>query len=109
MPLQVMPRGEYIDIELSELPIGAVHTQNQTILNRKQREDHPCYQVKVQRIAGNESLNATQIGITLNRRGHCRSQFVKAHSLQHTKCMERISYKLNTGQIHRFSKILLHN
>ena len=40
--------GEYIDVELSELPVGAVHTQNQTALNRKQREDHPCYQVEVQ-------------------------------------------------------------
>ena len=40
--------GEYIDVELSELPVGAVHTQNQTVLNRKQREDHPCYQVEVQ-------------------------------------------------------------
>ena len=80
--------GEYIDVELSELPVGAVHTQNQTFLNRKQREDHPCYQVEVQGIVGNESLNAAQIGITLNRRRHCRSQFVMAHSLHHTKCME---------------------
>ena len=37
--------GEYIDVELSEPLVGAVHTQNQTVLNRKQREDHPCYQV----------------------------------------------------------------
>ena len=102
-------KGEYIDVELSELPVGAVHTQNQTVLNRKQREDHPCYQVEVQGIVGDESLNAAQIGVTLNRRRHCRSQFVKAHSLHHTKCMEHISHKLNAGQIHRFSKILLHN
>ncbi len=81
--------SEYIDVELSELPVGAVHTQNQTVLNRKQREDHPCYQVEVQGIVGDESLNAAQIGITLNRRRHCRSQFVKAHSLHHTKCMQR--------------------
>lgn len=66
-------KGEYIDVELSELPVGAVHTQNQTILNRKQRKDHPCYQIKVQGIVGDESLNATHIGITLNRRRHCRS------------------------------------
>lgn len=101
--------GEYIDVELSELPVGAVHTQNQTVLNRKQREDHPCCQVEVQGIVGNESLNAAQIGITLNRRRHCRSQFVKAHSLHHTKSMEHISHKLYAGQIHRISKILLHN
>ena len=101
--------SEYIDVELSELPVGAVHTQNQTVLNRKQREDHPCHQVEVQGIVGDESLNAAQIGITLNRRRHCRSQFMKAHSLYHTKCMEHISHKLNAGQIHRFSKILLHN
>ncbi len=50
--------SEYIDVELSELPVGAVHTQNQTVLNRKQREDHPCYQVEVQGIVGDESLNA---------------------------------------------------
>ena len=60
--------SEYIDVELSELPVGAVHTQNQTVLNRKQREDYPCYQVEVQGIVGDESLNAAQIGITLNRR-----------------------------------------
>lgn len=102
-------KGEYIDVELSELPVGTVHTQNQTVLNRKQRKDHPCYQVRVQGIVGDESLNAAQIGIMLNRRRHCRSQFVKAHSLHHTKYMEHISHKLNAGQIHRFSKILLHN
>ena len=102
-------KGEYIDVELSELPVGAVHTQNQTVLNREQREDNPCYQVEVQGIVGDESLNAAQIGVTLNRRRHCRSQFVKAHSLHHTKCMEHISHKLNAGQIHRFSKILLYN
>ena len=101
--------GEYIDVELSELPVGAVHTQNQTVLNWKQREDQPCYQVEVQGLVGKESLNAAQIGITLNRRRHCRSQFVKAHSLHHTKCMEHVSHKLYAGQIHRFSKILLHN
>ena len=55
------------------------------------------------------TLNAAQIGVTLNRRRHCRSQLVKAHSLHHTKCMEHISHKLNTGQIHRISKMLLHN
>ena len=33
-------KGEYIDVELSELPVGAVHTQNQTDLNRKQRESN---------------------------------------------------------------------
>lgn len=33
-------KGEYIDVELSELPVGAVHTQNQTLLNRKQRESN---------------------------------------------------------------------
>lgn len=101
--------GEYIDVELSELPVCAVHAQNPTVLNRKQREDHPCYQVEVQGIVGDESLNAAQIGITLNRHRHCRSQLVKAHSLHHTKGMEHISHKLNAGQIHGISKILLHN
>ena len=46
--------GEYIDVELSELPVGSVHTQNPTVLNRKQREDHPCCQVEVQGIVGDE-------------------------------------------------------
>ena len=78
-------------------------------LDRKQREDHPCYQVEVQGIVGDESLNAAQIGVTLNRSRHCRSQLVKAHSLHHAKCMEHISHKLNASQIHRISKILLHN
>ena len=101
--------GEYIDVELSELPVGSVHTQNPTVLNRKQREDHPCCQVEVQGIVGDEPLNAAQIGIALNRRRHRRSQFVKAHSLHPTKCMEHISHKLYAGKIHRNSKILLHN
>ena len=101
--------GEYIDVELSELPVGSVHTQNPTVLNRKQREDHPCCQVEVQGIVGDEPLNAAQIGIALNRRRHRRNQFVKAHSLHPTKCMEHISHKLYAGKIHRNSKILLHN
>ena len=37
-------------------------------LYKKQREDQPCYQVEVQGIVGDESLNAAQIGITLNQR-----------------------------------------
>ena len=101
--------GEYIDVELSELPVGSVHTQNPTVLNRKPREDHPCCQVEVQGIVGDEPLNAAQIGIALNRRRHRRNQFVKAHSLHPTKCMEHISHKLYAGKIHRNSKILLHN
>ena len=51
----------------------------------------------------------TDQNLKFGYRRHCRSQFVKAHSLHHTKCMEHISHKLNTSQIHRFSKILLHN
>lgn len=108
-PLIGDAKGEYVDVELAELPVGAVHTQNQTVLNKKQREDHLCYQVEVQGMVGDESLNAAQIGVTLNRRRHRRGQFVKAHSLHHTKRMEHISHKLNASQIHRFSKILLHN
>ena len=101
--------GKYIDVGLSVLPVGAVHTQSQTVFNREQRENHPCHQVEVQGIVGDESLNAAQIGITFNRRRHCRSQFVKAHGLHHTKCMKHISHKLYACQIHRISKILLHN
>lgn len=33
--------GECLDVELTELSVGAVHTQNQTILYRKLRENHP--------------------------------------------------------------------
>ena len=51
----------------------------------------------------------TDQNLKFGYRRHCRSQFVKAHSLHHTKCMEHISHKLNASQIHRFSKILLHN
>ena len=63
--------SEYIDVELSEFSICAIHTQNQTALDRKQRENHPCYQVKVQGIVSDESLNTAQIRITLNRCRHC--------------------------------------
>ena len=108
-PLVCHARHQYVDVEIPELPVGAVQTQNKIRLDRKQRENHTGDYVEVKNVLGEESLKTSQIGITLNRRRHCRSQFVKAHGLHHTKCMQHISHKLNAGRIHRFSKILLHN
>lgn len=61
--------GEYIDVELTKFPVGAVHIQNQTFLYWKQRENHPCHQIETQDIVDNEPLNATKIEITLTEVG----------------------------------------
>lgn len=38
---------QYVDVELSELPVGAVHAQNEFCLDRQQRENHADDDVEV--------------------------------------------------------------
>ena len=43
---------ENVDIELSEHPVGAIHAEHKTGFDRKQRENHTGYDVKVKYILG---------------------------------------------------------
>lgn len=47
---------QYVDVELPELPVGAVHAQHKTRLDREQRENHACDNIKVKDILGEEPL-----------------------------------------------------
>ena len=78
-----------VDIELSELPVGAIHAEHKTGLDRKQRENHTGYDVKVKNILGKESLETSEVGILVDSRRHRISQFVEADSLHHTECVEQ--------------------
>ena len=98
-----------VDIELSELPVGAIHTEHKTGLDRKQRENHAGDDVKVKNILGKESLEPSEVGILVDSRRHRIGQFVEADSLHHTKCMEQQRHKFYACQIHVLSKVLLHN
>lgn len=98
-----------IDIELSELLVGAIHAQHKTGLDRKQRENHTDYDVKVKNILGKESLEPSEVGIPVDSRRHRVSQFVEADSLYNTECVEQQRHKFYACQIHTLSKVLLHN
>lgn len=82
-----------MSIELSELPVGAIHAQHKTGLDRKQRENHTGYYVKVKNILGKESLETSEVGIPVDSRRHRISQFVEADSLHHTECVEQQRHK----------------
>lgn len=98
-----------VDIELPELPVGAIHAEYKTALDGKQRENHTGYDVKVKNILGKESLEPSEVGVLVDSRRHRISQFVKADSLHHTECMEQQRHKFYACQIHTLSKMLLHN
>lgn len=98
-----------VDIELSELPVGAIHAQHQSCLDWKQRENHPGYYVKVKNILGKESLEPSEVGILVDSRRHRIGKFVEADSLHHTECMEQQRHKFYACQIHTLTKVLLHN
>ncbi len=100
---------EVIDVEISELPVGAVHTENKAVFYRQQTEYHPCDDVEIQGIVGKESLEAPQIGILLNRSGQGTGQFMEADSLHHAEGGEKERHQFDACQIHCFSKMLLHN
>ena len=108
-PLVCHAKHEDVDVENPELPVCAVHTQHQSGLDGKQREYHSCHKVKIEGVLGYESLNAAKVGIPFNRGWHCRCKFMEAYGLHHTQGMEHEGHKLYAGQIHRFSKMLLHN
>ena len=98
-----------IDIELSELPVGAIHAEHKTGLDRKQRENHTRYDIKVKNILGKESLEPSEVGILVDSRRHRVCQFVEADSLHNTECVEQQRHKFYACQIHTLSKVLLHN
>ena len=98
-----------VDIELAELPIGAIHAEHKTGLDGKQRENNTGYDVKVKNIPGKESLEPSEVGVLVDSRRHRISQFVKADSLHHTECMEQQRHKFYACQIHVLSKMVLHN
>ena len=97
-----------VDIELPELPVGAIHAEHKTGLDGKQRENHTGYDVKVKNILGKESLEPSEVGILVDSRRHRIGQFVEADSLHHTECMEQQRHKFYACQIHTLTKVLLH-
>ena len=60
-------------------------------------------------IMGNESLDASQIGIPFNRSRHRRSKSMKADRLHHAQGMKHKGLGLYAGKIHRISQMLLYN
>ena len=108
-PLIRYAQHKYIDVGLSELPVGTVHAQNKTCLDRKQRENHTGDNVKIKNIPGKESLKTPQVGVPVNGSGHCIGKLMEAHRLHHTQRMEEQRHEFYTCQIHILSKMLLHN
>jgi hypothetical protein len=100
---------ENVDIELAEPPVGAIHAEHKTSLDRKQRENHTGHDVKVKYILGKESLEPSEVGILIDSRRHRISQFVEADSLHHTEYMEQQRHKFYACKIHVLSKMVLHN
>ena len=100
---------EDIDVEIAELPVGAVHAQNNSLLDGEQREYHARHQIKAEGIMGDEALYASQVGIPLHSSRHRRGKLVQTHGLHHAQGVKYKSHEPYTGQIHRISKMLLHN
>lgn len=100
---------EDIDVDLPEFPVGSVHGKRDLALNWNKAENHPCNEVKVQRILGEEPLESAHVGITLNAGWHGGSQFMETDSLNHAESMDDVSHQLYSGKIHSFSKMFLHN
>ena len=98
-----------IDVEVPELPVGAVHAQHKPRLDWEQSENHTCDNIKVKNILGEESLKPSEIGILFDRCRHGVRQLMEADSLYDAERMEKIRHELYTRQIHRFSKMCLHN
>lgn len=86
-----------------------IHAKHKTGLDRKQRENHTRYDVKVKNILGKESLEPSEVGIPVDSRRHRVCQFVEADRLHHTECVEQQRHKFYACQIHTLSKVLLHN
>ena len=108
-PLVCHAEHEDVDVEIPELPVCTVHAQHQPGLDGKQREYHPCHKVKVKGVLGYKSLDATKVGLSFDRSRHCCRKFMEAYGLHHTQGMEHESHDLYACQIHRFSKMFLHN
>lgn len=100
---------EDIDVDLTEFPVGAVKTQNQSCLDWQKRKYHFGDNVKVESISGKKSLQAAQVGITFNTRRHRRCYFVEADRLHNTKGVKNKRKQFYASKIHYRAKMLLHN
>lgn len=98
-----------VDVEHSELPVGAIHAEHKPDLDRKQRENHTGYDVVVKNILGEESPEPSKVGIHVDCRRHRINQLMEADSLHHAEDMDKQRHKFNVCKIHIFSKMLLHN
>ena len=98
-----------IDVEVTELPVGPVHAQDKIRLDREQGEYHPCDNVEVENILGEESLKPSEVGILVDGCRHGIRKLMEADCLYHTQRMEKQRHELYARQIHRFAKMLLHD
>lgn len=108
-PLVCHAQHQYVDVELPELPIGAVHAQHESCLDRKQRENHAGDNVKVKNIPGEESLKPSEVGVPVYGCRHRIGKFVETDRLHHAQGVEEQRHELYACQIHTLSKMLLHN
>lgn len=100
---------EDVYVGFPELPVGPVHSENHVLADRKKAENHFGYQVEVEGILGKESLEPAHVGVAFHGCGHRSRKFVKADGLDHTEGMDDKCHQLYAGEIHCFSKMLLHN
>lgn len=61
----------------SELPVGAIHAELKTGLDRKQQENHTGNDVKVKNILDKESLESSEVGILVDGRRYRISQLIE--------------------------------
>ncbi len=100
---------QYVDVELPELPVGAVHAQHESCFDWKQRENHAGDNVEVKNILGEEPLKPSEVGILFYGCRHRIGKFVETDRLHHAQSMKEQRHELYACQIHTLSKMLLHN
>lgn len=100
---------QYVNVELPELPVGTVHAQHESCLDRKQRENHAGDNVEVKNILGEESLKSSEVGVLIYGCRHRIGKFVETDRLHHAQSVEEQRHELYACQIHTLSKMLLHN
>lgn len=108
-PLVCHAKHQYVDVEFPELPVGTVHAQHESSLDRKQRENHAGDNVEVKNILGEESLKPSKVGSLVYGCRHRIGKFVETDRLHHAQSVEEQRHELYACQIHTLSKMLLHN
>lgn len=108
-PLVCHAQHQYVDVELPEFPIGPVHAQHESCLDRKQRENHAGDNVEVKNILGEESLKPSGVGVLVYGCRHRIGKFVETNRLHYAQSVEEQRHELYACQIHTLSKMLLHN